>query len=69
MTMVTPVMTLVIMMGLVTMMVRGSSVMTMGEVGRTLGMMGRRGVVHGAASAAGSVWPGVGGGPVNIIGH
>ena len=66
-------------MGLVTMMVRGAmvptmgrvamimvtSVVTMGEVGRALGVMGGRGMLHWLASAAGSVGPRVGGGPAH----
>ncbi len=42
-----------------------SPVLTMGEVRRALGVMGGWGVLHGAASAAGSVGPGVGGGPAH----
>ena len=66
-------------MGLVTMMVRGavvttmgrvaltmmSSLVTMGEVGRALWGMGGRGMLHWLASAAGSVGPRVGGGPAH----
>ena len=66
-------------MGLVTMMVRGAmvatmgrvamimvtSVVTMGEVGWALGVMGGRGMLHWLASAAGSIGPRVGGGPAH----
>ena len=53
---------MMVTMRLVTMV---TSVMTRGEMGRALGVMRGRGMIHWPASAAGSVRTSVGGGPAH----
>ena len=64
-TMMTQVMRIMMMVRRAMMVTMVTSVMTRGEMGRTLGVMRGRGMIHWPASAAGSVRTSVGGGPAH----